>query len=46
MVFVQTAGTVERFEFDNVSNPAAIEKLVLDLYEQQHSRHLANNIHP
>jgi len=34
MVFVQTAGTVERFEFDNVPNPAAIEKLILDLYEK------------
>ena len=32
-VFVQTAGTVERFEFSNVPNPAAIEKLILDLYE-------------
>jgi len=34
MVFVQTAGTIERFEFDNVPNPTAIEKLILDLYEQ------------
>lgn len=33
-VFIQTAGTVERFEFSNVPNPAAIEKLVLDLYEK------------
>ncbi len=33
-VFVQTAGTIERFEFDDVPNPAAIEKLILDLYEQ------------
>lgn len=33
-VFVQTAGTVERFEFTNVPNPAQIEKLVLDLYEK------------
>jgi uncharacterized membrane protein YdbT with pleckstrin-like domain len=33
-VFIQTAGTIERFEFDNVPNPAAIEKLILDLYEQ------------
>ena len=32
-VFVQTAGTVERFEFSNVPHPAAIEKLILDLYE-------------
>ncbi len=33
-VYIQTAGARERFEFDNVPNPAAIEKLVLDLYEQ------------
>jgi hypothetical protein len=33
-VFVQTAATIERFEFDNVPNPAGIEKLILDLYEQ------------
>lgn len=33
-VFVQTAGTVERFEFHNVPNPAGIEKMILDLYEK------------
>ncbi len=33
-VYVQTAGTTERFEFHHVPNPAAIEKLVLDLYEK------------
>ncbi|MEK7161996.1 MAG: PH domain-containing protein [Patescibacteria group bacterium] len=33
-IYVQTAGTVERFEFDNVPNPADIEKLILDLYEK------------
>jgi Bacterial PH domain len=33
-VFVQTAGTMERFEFHNVPNPAAIEKMILDLYEK------------
>jgi hypothetical protein len=33
-VFVQTAGTAERFEFHNVPNPAGIEKMVLDLYEK------------
>lgn len=33
-VFVQTAGARERFEFDNVPNPAAIEKLLLDLYDK------------
>lgn len=33
-VFVQTAGATDRFEFHNVPNPAAIEKLVLNLYEK------------
>jgi hypothetical protein len=33
-VYVQTAGTIDRFEFTNVPNPATIEKLILDLYEQ------------
>lgn len=33
-VYVQTAGTVDRFEFQNVPNPSAIEKLILDLYEK------------
>lgn len=33
-VHVQTAGATERFTFENVPNPAAIEKLVLDLYEK------------
>jgi len=33
-VFIQTAGAIDRFEFRNVPNPSAIEKLVLDLYEQ------------
>lgn len=33
-VYIQTAGTVERFEFENVPNPADIEKLILDLYEK------------
>jgi hypothetical protein len=33
-VYVQTAGSVERFTFQNVPNPAHIEKLTLDLYEQ------------
>ncbi len=35
-VYVQTAATIERFEFNNVPNPAGIEKLILDLYEQTH----------
>ena len=33
-VFVQTAASIERFEFSNVPNPNEIEKLILDLYEQ------------
>ncbi len=33
-VFVQTAGTKERFVFENVPNPGGIEKLMLDLYEK------------
>lgn len=33
-VYVQTAGTVERFEFLSVPNPASIEKIILDLYEK------------
>ncbi len=33
-VYVQTAGTVERFEFNSVPNPGAIEKMILDLYEK------------
>lgn len=34
-VYIQTAAAVERFEFNNVPNPAEIEKLVLDLYEKR-----------
>jgi len=33
-VYVQTAGETERFIFHQVPNPQAIEKLILDLYEQ------------
>lgn len=33
-VYVQTAGSVDRFTFESVPNPAYIEKLTLDLYEQ------------
>ena len=29
----------ERFEFENIPNPAMIEKLVLDLYEQAPDKH-------
>lgn len=41
-VYVQTAGTVDRFEFCNVPNPAGIEKIILDLYEQVHP---PDNVH-
>jgi hypothetical protein len=34
-VFVQTAGTVDRFEFDRVPAPEQIEKIILDLYEKR-----------
>ncbi len=34
MVYVQTAASKERFEFDNVPNPGAINKLILNLYER------------
>ncbi len=34
MVFIQTAAAKERFEFYNVPHPGQIEKLVLNLYEQ------------
>lgn len=33
-VYVQTAASVERFEFSDVPDPAAINKLILDLYEK------------
>jgi len=36
-VFVQTAATIERFEFDAVPNPADIEKMILNLYEKNSS---------
>ncbi len=38
-VFVQTAGTIERFEFSDVPDPAGIEKLILDLYQQNSNNH-------
>ncbi len=34
-VYVQTAGTVDRFEFDRVPAPDRIEKVILDLYERR-----------
>ncbi len=33
-VYIQTAGETERFVFHQVPNPQAIEKLILDLYDQ------------
>lgn len=33
-VYVQTAGEIERFQFDDVPNPHRVAKLVLDLYEK------------
>lgn len=41
-VYVQTAGTIDRFEFHRIPNPANIEKLILDLYEVQHDKHIIN----
>ena len=33
-VFVQTAGEMERFKFDDVPDPHRVAKLILDLYEK------------
>lgn len=33
-VYVQTAGSLERFVFHNVPNPGRVEKTILDLYEK------------
>ncbi len=33
-VFVQTAGTKERFQLDNIPHPGQVEKIILDLYEK------------
>lgn len=33
-VYVQTAGATERFEFENVANPAEVASVILELYEQ------------
>ncbi len=40
-VYVQTAGTIDRFEFDRVPAPEQIEKIILDLYEKR--PHAASN---
>ncbi len=34
-VYVQTAGTRERFEFDRIPSPDKVERLILDLYEKR-----------
>jgi hypothetical protein len=40
-VYIQTAGTRERFDFKNVPNPGHITKLILELYERAtHDPHL------
>lgn len=33
-VYIQTAGTKRNFEFENIPNPHAVAKLILDLYEK------------
>ncbi len=37
-VSVQTAGTVERFEFYRIPSPDQVERLILDLYEKRPQR--------
>ncbi|HEV8601593.1 MAG TPA: hypothetical protein VGQ87_03290 [Patescibacteria group bacterium] len=44
-VYLQTAGETERFVFEGIPNPTAVEKLILDLYEklpddEKHQGHL------
>jgi hypothetical protein len=39
-VFIQTAGATERFEFENVSDPARIASIILELYEQHGKKEL------
>lgn len=34
-VLIQTAGKVERFDFQNVPHPGRLEKLIIDLYEHR-----------
>lgn len=33
-VYIQTAGTTERFEFDKIGNPKKVASIILTLYEQ------------
>jgi hypothetical protein len=42
-VYVQTAGETERFVFDRVPNPAAVEKMILDLYDKLPDSQKGNN---
>jgi hypothetical protein len=34
-VYIQTAGTTERFEFDKIHNPKKVASIILTLYEQR-----------
>jgi hypothetical protein len=34
---VQTAGAKERFEFENIPDPAMVSKMILDLYSKEKS---------
>lgn len=34
-VYVQTAGAKERFEFENIPDPAMVSKMILDLYSKE-----------
>jgi hypothetical protein len=36
-VYVQTAGAKERFEFENIPDPAMVSKMILDLYSKEKS---------
>lgn len=44
-VYVQTAGAVERFEFDNVAHPDKITTIILHLYEQHGGKNDSNPNH-
>jgi hypothetical protein len=39
-VFIQTAGTRERFELQNVPHPGQLSKIIIDLFEQQQGHSL------
>ncbi len=45
-VRIQTAGASERFEFQNVPNPAKLVKIILDLYEINDAQDLHRQPHP